>query len=179
MSEQIDVDTLDAKQEPVSPDDKTRHVDDHAKPDPEIIALRRRIKEEADKRRALEEKLKSEEEEKLKEKEEFKTLYEKTKAEVDAYKVKAEQLDKYEQMERERILEMIPEDKRDRYTNLGLQALKVVEEDFLNNKPNPPRVDNSSPGASVSGFESLMDAAEAFKRGEIDTSAYASFNPLR
>ena len=79
-------------------------------------------------------------EDKLKEKEDFKTLYEQNEAKINDLTANADKWAKYESTKRETLLESIPEEKREKYSNLDLEILEDLTKEFNNAKANPPEV---------------------------------------
>ena len=88
----------------------------------------------------LESQLAKAEEAKLKEKEDFKTLYEKTAGEMEAYKTQADKWASYESAKREALLNSVPEDERETMSKLDLETLEYVTNKINNVKPNAPEV---------------------------------------
>ncbi len=97
----------------------------------------------------LNKKLESQENAKLKEKEEFKTLAEKFEAEVDnlsPYK------DKYEALVEKRrnvLLEKLPEDKREQFTNKDLDVLEFMVSELSSKTPTEPQLRGTVKGKNV------------------------------
>ena len=80
------------------------------------------------------------EEAKLKEKEDFKTLYEKTASEIEAYKSQADKWTNYETAKREALLNSVPEEEREAMSKLDLDTLEFVTKKISSVKANPPQV---------------------------------------
>ena len=83
-------------------------------------------------------KFKKAEDDKLKEKEEFKTLYEKASSELEVLSANANKWAEYEKSKRNSLLEIHPEEDRERLSNLDLDTLKYVTNKIQNVKPNAP-----------------------------------------
>ena len=86
----------------------------------------------------LNKKLESQENTKLKEKEEFKTLSEKLEAEntsLNSYKVKYDTL---VEQRKNVLLEKLPEDKREQFTNKDLDVLEFIVSELASKTPNEP-----------------------------------------
>jgi len=86
----------------------------------------------------LNKKLEAQENTKLKEKEEFKTLSEKLEAEntsLNSYKVKYDTL---VEQRKNVLLEKLPEDKREQFTNKDLDVLEFMVSELASKTPNEP-----------------------------------------
>jgi len=88
----------------------------------------------------LEKKLASAEEAKLKEKEDFKSLYEKVSSENESLSDTAQKWTKYEENRRNSLLELAPEDERERLAGLDLDTLEYVTGKINNAKSNATEV---------------------------------------
>ena len=104
---------------------------------PEVLALRSRIKEEADKRRASD--LRVSEYESLAEKSrqsdlekkgEYETLLAEERTRREKAETKADEWTKYETSKRLSLLEKLPEDQRETYSGLSLEALDAHVNNF-------------------------------------------------
>ena len=107
----------------------------------------------------LEQQLQSQENAKLKEKEEFKTLAEKLEAEntsLSSYK------DKYDSLVEKRkavLLEKLPEDKREQFTNKELDVLEFMVSELSSNTPAEPQVRGTvkAPKKDIGDWTKLSD----------------------
>ena len=100
------------------------------------------------------------EEAKLKEKEDFKTLYEKTASEMEAYKSQADKWTSYETAKRETLLNSVPEEEKEAMSKLDLETLEFVTNKINNIKPNAPEVAGTSKGFTTNKDWGDMTDAE-------------------
>jgi DNA repair exonuclease SbcCD ATPase subunit len=148
-----------------------------------------RLKEEADKRRELETRLaeieKQERERKAKELEEqgkYKELLkerdqelERVKQEAERYKGIAGKWQGYEQEKKNALLERIPEDRREKFANLGLQELEAIVEMVSHEPPKDPTNPSGvqRPQGMFDGYATLTEFAEAmFRKGSEGKKRY-------
>ena len=101
---------------------------------------RKRSQDAEAKLKQLQSELAKAEEAKLKEKEDFKTLYEKTASEMEAYKSQADKWTNYETTKREALLNSVPEEEREAMSKLDLDTLEFVTNKINNAKPNAPEI---------------------------------------
>ena len=97
----------------------------------------------------------------------YKTLLEERDAELEVANKKASEWDTYQEARRKSLIDVIPEDDRDIYKGLSLEALEkhVIK---IGKKPVVPGVDNTTPGeAEAMGYATPQEAALALNRGEI------------
>ena len=122
----------------------------------------------------LESQLAKAEEVKLKEKEDFKTLYEKTSGEMEAYKAQADKWSSYEAAKREALLDSVPEEERETMSKLDLETLEFVTNKINHAKANPPEVAGTARVKDVPKDCTKMDMADLKENwGDILKSAEA------
>ena len=122
----------------------------------------------------LESQLAKAEEAKLKEKEDFKTLYEKTAGEMEAYKTQADKWASYESAKREALLNSVPEEERETMSKLDLETLEFVTNKINNAKANPPEVAGTARVKDIPKDWTKMDMADLKENwGDILKSAEA------
>ena len=102
---------------------------------------RKRAQDAETKLTNLQKKLESQENTKLKEKEEFKTLAEKLEAENTSLNSYKEKYDTLVNQRKAKLLERLPEDKRETFKNKDLDVLEFMA-DQLNSKPSEPSARN-------------------------------------
>ena len=108
----------------------------------------------------LEKKLESQENTKLKEKEEFKTLAEKLEAENTSLNSYKEKYDTLVNQRKAKLLERLPEDKRETFKNKDLDVLEFMA-DQLNSKPSEPSARNlvGTKNTEFGGYSSWQEFA--------------------
>ena len=87
---------------------------------------RKRAQDAESKLLEYQKKFQEQEEAKLKEKEDFKTLYEQDNSKIESLTNNAEKWNKYEQVKREKLLELHPAEDRDSLSNLDLETLEYI-----------------------------------------------------
>lgn len=166
--------------------------------EPENMVPSYRLKEEADKRRELENRLadieRQEKERKSKELEQqgkFQELLKEREAELEAikaekekYKTTADKWNSYEEEKKNTLLEKIPEQRRDKFAGLGLQELEAIVEMVSLEKPSDPKHPSGigkAGGGPFDGYDSLPEFAEAMRqKGTEGTKRYKEvINSLR
>jgi len=105
-------------------------------------------------------KFQAQEEAKLKEKEDFKTLYEQANSKIESLTNNAEKWNKYEQVKREKLLELHPADDRDSLSNLDLETLEYITNKIKSVKPNAPEVVGKARENEIKKSFSEMTEAE-------------------
>ena len=122
----------------------------------------------------LESQLAKAEETKLKEKEDFKTLYEKTAGEMEAYKAQADKWSSYETAKREALLNSVPEEEKEAMSKLDLETLEFVTNKINNAKANPPEVAGTARVKDIPKDWTKMDMTDLKENwGDILKSAEA------
>ena len=108
----------------------------------------------------LQKKLESQENTKLKEKEEFKTLAEKLEAENTSLNSYKEKYDTLVNQRKAKLLERLPEDKRETFKNKDLDVLEFMA-DQLNSKPSEPSARNlvGTKNTEFGGYSSWQEFA--------------------
>jgi hypothetical protein len=101
---------------------------------------RQRAQEAEAKIAELEKKFTSIEEARLKEKEDFKTLYEKASSENESLASTAKKWEEYESNRRKSLLELAPEEERERLEKLDLDTLEYITNKINTTKSNAPEV---------------------------------------
>ena len=106
----------------------------------------------------LEKNLAKAEEDKLKEKEDFKTLYEKASSKIESLTETANKWNSYEGSRRNSLLELHPEEDRERLANLDLDTLEYVTNKIENIKPNAPEaIGRSKPSIPTKKWGDMTD----------------------
>ncbi len=107
-------------------------------------------------------KFQAQEEAKLKEKEDFKTLYEQANSKIESLTNNAEKWNKYEQVKREKLLELHPAEDRDSLSNLDLETLEYITNKIKSVKPNAPEVvGKAREGVIKKPLSEMTDAEKA------------------
>ena len=102
---------------------------------------RKRAQDAENKLANLEKQLETQQNQKLKEKEEYKTLAEKYEAQVNELNPYKEKYEGLVEQRRTKLLERLPEDKRETFKNKDLDVLEFMAEQ-LNSKPSEPSARN-------------------------------------
>ena len=121
---------------------------------------RKRAQDAETKLTNLQKKLESQENTKLKEKEEFKTLAEKLEAENTSLNSYKEKYDTLVNQRKAKLLERLPEDKRETFKNKDLDVLEFMA-DQLNSKPSEPSARNlvGTKNTEFGGYSSWQEFA--------------------
>ena len=121
---------------------------------------RKRSQDAEAKLKQLQSELAKAEEAKLKEKEDFKTLYEQTASEMEAYKSQADKWTNYETTKREALLNSVPEEEREAMSKLDLDTLEFVTNKINNAKANPPEIAGTARVKDIPKDWTKMDMAD-------------------
>ena len=97
----------------------------------------------------FEKKFTDQEEAKLKEKEDFKALYEKSSSQIESLTANSEKWAKYEEGKRASLLDVHPEEDRERLSKLDLDTLEYVTNKINKTKANVPEVVGKARGTVV------------------------------
>ena len=100
---------------------------------------RKRAQEAESQLAAIQKKLEAQENAKLKEKEEFKTLSEKLEAENSELKVYKDNYEALVEARKNSLLEQLPEDKREQFTNKELDVLEFMVSELSSKTANEPQ----------------------------------------
>ena len=117
----------------------------------------------------LEAEMEKAEDAKLAENEEFKTLYEKANAELETTKGYEEKYNTLVQTQKDKLLEQLPEDSREKFANKDLETIEFVVGQ-LNSKPAEPE----HRGGVGDGLKitNMVELANAFASGQIGREKY-------
>ena len=121
---------------------------------------RKRAQDAESKLLEYQKKFQAQEEAKLKEKEDFKTLYEQANSKIESLTNNAEKWNKYEQVKREKLLELHPAEDRDSLSNLDLETLEYITNKIKSVKPNAPEVIGKARESEIKKSFSEMTEAE-------------------
>ena len=121
---------------------------------------RKRAQEAENKLSNLQKQLETQQNQKLKEKEEYKTLAEKYEAQVNDLNPYKEKYEGLVEQRRSKLLERIPEDKRETFKNKDLDVLEFMAEQ-LNSKPSEPSARNlvGTKNQEFGGYSSWQEFA--------------------
>ena len=123
---------------------------------------RKRAQDAESKLLEYQKKFQAQEEAKLKEKEDFKTLYEQANSKIESLTNNAEKWNKYEQVKREKLLELHPAEDRDSLSNLDLETLEYITNKIKSVKPNAPEVvGKAREGVIKKPLSEMTDAEKA------------------
>lgn len=123
---------------------------------------RKRAQDAESKLLEYQKKFQEQEEAKLKEKEDFKTLYEQANSKIESLTSNAEKWNKYEQVKREKLLELHPAEDRDSLSNLDLETLEYITNKIKSVKPNAPEVvGKAREGVIKKPLSEMTDAEKA------------------
>tara|TARA_Y100000593_G_scaffold93398_1_gene188120 strand:- start:46 stop:567 length:522 start_codon:yes stop_codon:yes gene_type:complete len=118
---------------------------------------RKRAQDAESQNAVLKKQLQDLEDSKLKEKEEYKTLYEKKSSENESLTAQANKWKTYEDNRKTKLLEQIPEDKREQFKNKDLETLELVVSTIAKQPSPEPQVRGAvkSPTKDISGWENM------------------------